>query len=178
MAITDRMIRASRGEIALFEEVEHDPAATTEAMVVVALVAAAAGIGTALTALGAGRLLPALLLLIGLVIGRLVVWAVFAGATYLIGTRLFHADANWEEVLRTLGYAYSPQVASILGFIPLLGGLISFAAAIWSIYLAFLAIRAALDISSRDTVATILLAIIPSLMASALITFPAVVLLS
>src|SRR5687768_4820133 len=124
MAITDRMIRASRGEVALYEEVEHDSAATSEAMVVVAIVAVAAGIGTALTALAGGRVLSALILLIGLVISRLVLWAIFAGVTYFIGTRLFHADATWEEVLRTIGYAYSPQVLSILAFIPILGGII------------------------------------------------------
>src|SRR5437868_2781766 len=99
MAISDLMIRASRGEVALYEEVEHDTAGTTEAMTVVVIVALASGIGTALGSALAGR--PAGMiggLIVG-VIGALLGWVVFAAATYFIGTRLFNADATLEEVL-------------------------------------------------------------------------------
>jgi hypothetical protein len=163
MAITDRMIRASKGEVDLYEEVEHDPGATAEAVIIVAVVAVASGLGLAIARIAAGHPAGALGGLISGVLGALIGWAVFAGVTYFIGKNLFHADATWEEVLRTLGYAYTPNIASILTGIPILGFFIAIALLVWVIYLTFVAIRSALDISTGQTIATILLAIIPSL---------------
>ena len=167
-AIWARMLRAVRGELSLFEEVEHDPGATAEAIVVVAVGAISVGLGSLLLLVLArpANYIPSLL---ASVVSTLVVWAVFAGVVYLIGTRLFHATATWEEVLRTLGYAYSPLVIGIAGIIPFLGGLIVLAALLWSFYLAFVGIRAALDLDGGRTVATIILSIIPAAIISALL---------
>jgi hypothetical protein len=156
------MIRASKGEVGLYEEVEHDPGATVEAVIVVAAVAVSSGIGLAIGRIAAGHSAGALGGLIGGILSGLIGWAVFAGVTYFIGKNLFHADATWEEVLRTLGYAYSPQIVSFLTGIPILGGILALALAIWVLYLVFIAIRSALDISTGQTIATILLSIIPS----------------
>jgi hypothetical protein len=172
MAIADRMIRAAKGDKGVFEEVEQDGSATTEAMLVVGLVALAGGIGSAIGQAFAGR--PSNLVF-GIVIGiagALIGWAVFSGITYFIGSRLFGADATWEEVLRTLGYAYSPMIVQILVWIPILGGLLLLVAALWTLYLDFVAIRSALDIDNGKTIATILLAIIPSLIIIAIINAP------
>ena len=171
MAIVDRMIRAAKGDVNLFEEVEHDPGATTEALIVVAVVAVAEAIGAAIAASMTRGGHPVSGIISGLVIG-IIGWAVFAGITYFIGTRLFNADATWEEVLRTLGYAHSPNIVSILVFIPILGGLVALVAGVWALYLGFVAIRSALDISSGQTVATILLSIIPAVIVVGIISWP------
>lgn len=171
MALSDRMLRAVRAEESLYEEVEHDSAATVEALTIVVIVAVASGIGAALlpgqtgAALGLGGLVSG-------VIGALVGWALFAGITYLIGTRLYNAQATWEEVLRTLGYAQTPMIAQVVLFIPCLGALVAFAAAVWALYLTFIAIRAALDISSGATIVTILLSLIPTLVLRGLVMLP------
>jgi hypothetical protein len=172
MALTDRMLRAARGEKELFEEVEIDSGATTEAMTIVAVVAVLGGIGSALGLLMGGRPTGAVLALVVGVASALIGWAVFSGVAYFIGSRLFHADATWEEVLRTLGYAYSPMVVVIVSFIPIVGGLVVLAAAVWTLYLGFVAIRSALDIGNGQTVATILLALIPAAIISAIIQAP------
>ncbi len=172
MAITERMARAVRGERALYEEVEHDPSATSEAMTVVALVALAGGIGSAVGFLSSGRPTVALTGLVAAIASALIGWAVFAGVTYFIGSRLFNADATWEEVLRTLGYAYTPLLVSIVGGVPILGGLILAVAAIWTLYLIFVAIHAALDISGGQTLVTVLLSLIPAGIISFLIQLP------
>jgi hypothetical protein len=173
VAIVDRMIRASKGEVGLYEEVEHDPGATIEAIIVVAVGALSSGIGNAIALAGQNRPggNPIAGLLLG-IISALIGWAVFAGVTYFIGKQLFKADATWEEVLRTLGYANSPSVGLILIGIPVLGGILGLALGIWGLYLAFVAIRAALDISTGQTIATILLAIIPSIIIIALLQAP------
>ena len=172
MAIVDRMIRASKGEVDLYEEVEHDPAATTEAVIVVAVVALAAGVGSAIGVASGGHTAGAIAGLIAGVISAVIGWAVFAGVTYFIGKHLFNADVTWEEVLRTLGYANSPNVLTIVAGIPVLGGIIAVVVGLWALYLAFVAIRAALDISTAQTIATILLSIIPAAIIGAIIQAP------
>jgi len=172
MAVADRMMRAAQGQVALFEEVEHDPSATTQALTVVVVVAVASGIGQALSQILTGH---ASGVVGGLIVGILqavIGWAVFAGVTYFIGTKLFNADATWEEVLRTLGFSEAPNVLQILVFIPILGWLVAIAAGFWSLYLAFIAIRSALDISSGQTIGTILLAIIPTAIVIGILSAP------
>src|SRR5438093_946670 len=124
MAPQDRAMRAFRGEAALFEEVEKDPAATNEALIIVAVTAVSLGIGSAVGPMVMGAPGGGVVRLVVSVIGALVGWAVFSFVAYFIGTKLFGADATWEEVLRTLGYAYTPLIVGIVGIIPIIGGLV------------------------------------------------------
>src|SRR6478672_2361888 len=169
MALQDRAMRAFRGEAALYEEVEKDPAATQEALIIVAITAVSLGLGAALGAMTQGQTGGGVVRLLVGVIGALVGWAVFSFVAYFIGSKLFSADATWEEVLRTLGYAYTPMVVGIVGLIPIIGGLIILVAALWTLYLCFIAIRSALDVDTGKTVLTILLSIIPAGIISAII---------
>src|SRR5262252_6299572 len=54
-SLTDRMIRAARLDVALYNEVEADTTATNQALMVVVLVAVASGIGLMLSSIIAGR---------------------------------------------------------------------------------------------------------------------------
>lgn len=159
MALQDRMLRAVRGEVALFEEVENDQTATTEALIIVAIGAISLGIGAALGTMLMGSPAAAAASLVVGVLNALIGWAVFSGLTFFIGTRLFGAEATWEEVLRTLGYAYTPMVIGFVGIIPIIGWLVVAVAGLWALYLAFVAIRSALDVDTGKTIATILLSI-------------------
>lgn len=172
MAISDRMIRAARGEVALYEEVEHDDSATSEAMTVVSIVALAGGIGSGISGLAGGQVMSVVAGLILGVLSALIGWAVFAGVAYFIGTRLFNAEATWGEVLRTLGYAESPLIVQVIGFVPFLGGLIVLVAGLWTLYLGFVAIRSALDIGGGQTLATIALSIVPAAVIAAIVQAP------
>jgi len=173
MALQDRIMRAVRGEVALFEEVEKDQNATTEALIIVAIGALSLGIGSALgSAAMGGYPSGGLVSLVAGVVSSLVGWAVFSFVAFFIGTKMFGADATWEEVLRTLGYAYTPMIIGIVAIIPILGGLVILIAGLWTLYLAFVAIRSALDIDTGKTIATILLSIIPTIIIAALISLP------
>jgi hypothetical protein len=143
MAITDRMIRASRLDPHLYEEVEAQPGLTREAAMVVVLSALAAGVGSVPRA-GVGGL--AVLTLVALVS-----WYVWAYLTYWIGTRVLpgaatHADVG--QMLRVLGFASAPGVLRVLGVVPGLGGLTSAVAAVWMLAATVVAVRQALDYSS------------------------------
>jgi len=159
-SLTDRMIRAARLDVALYNEVEADTTATNQALMVVVLVAVASGIGLMLSSIIAGRPGVAFGGLIGAVVLELLGWAVWSYVMFFVGTRLFHGTATYGELLRTLGFAYSPGVLLILRFIPILGGIIGLIVAIWRIVAGFIAIREALDLDTGNTIATVIVGFI------------------
>jgi hypothetical protein len=145
---TERMVGAAKLDANMYEEVEADTAANGQAAVVVALVAVAQAIGS----IGEGTL--------GLVTGvvaAIVGWLIWAGVTYLIGAKLLGGTATWGELLRTLGFAQTPGVLSVLGIIPFVGGVVRVVVTIWILIAGVIAIRQALDVSTGKAVLTAVL---------------------
>lgn len=168
-SLSERMIRAARLDIALYEEVEADTSATSQALLVVIIVSVASGLGVAIgDALFGTRAAPAGAFLGG-ILSEIIGWAAFSLAIYLVGTGFFGGRATYGEVLRTTGFAFSPGVLLILRFVPILGGLVALAVAIWRIVAGFIAVRQALDISNWNTVFTIIVAIIAYIVAALVI---------
>ncbi len=156
-SIIDRMIRAARLEPQVYEEVEHDQSATTQAMLVVVLGVIAGGIG-ALSLGIEGLILGIIFLLVG--------WAVYAYAAFWLGTNIFkgpHTSATWGELLRTLGFASSPRVLLVLGIIPVVGGLIWPVVFVWWVIASVIAIRQALDFDTGRAIATAVVSVLPTL---------------
>jgi hypothetical protein len=141
--LIDRMIRAAKLDIRLYEEVEADQGATREAMGVVVLSSLSAGIG----AIGRGGFS-------GVVLGTIVAligWFVWAYLTYLIGMKLLpepQTQSTLGELLRTIGFSSSPGVIRVLGIIPFLSGIVFLAASIWMLLAMVIAVRQALDYRS------------------------------
>ena len=98
--------------------------------------------------------------LIGGLLSALIGWGVWSYVIYFVGTRFFGGQATYGELLRTLGFAESPGVLLILSFIPVLGGLLSFAVGIWILVASFIGIRQALDIDNAKTIFTIILGVV------------------
>ncbi len=142
-SIVDRMRGAAALDVATYEEVEHDLNATGQAAVVVVLAAIASGIGNYFHG-GPG--------IISALVAALIGWASWAGITYFIGTRFFGGTATWGELLRTLGFAQSPGLLMVLGIIPIVGGLVRLAVAVWLLVAGVIAIRQALDIETGKAV--------------------------
>ena len=141
--LTDRMIRAARLDVGLYEEVEADQSATGQAMAVVVLSSVAAGVATIATRGIGGIVLGT--------VGALVGWVVWAYLTYLIGTRLLpepQTKADVGELLRTLGFASSPGVIRVVGIVPALTMLSFLVAAVWMLVTMVVAVRQALDYTS------------------------------
>ncbi|MCC7105155.1 MAG: YIP1 family protein [Chloroflexi bacterium] len=153
--LVERMIRAARADVALYNEVEHDLNATNQALMVVVIGAVSTGLGTALGAAMAGRN-PAMPLVFG-IIASLFGWAVWSFVTYFIGTRVMGGTATYGELLRTIGFANTPSVLGIVGVVPGLGSLAGIVLGIWSLYLGFLAVREALDFDSGKAIATVII---------------------
>ena len=137
------MIGAAKLDSATFEEVEADSSATRQAMLVVVIVAVATGIGL----LGTGGISG---LIFGIIVG-VAGWAAWAWITFFIGTKLLGTtatDADWGQLARTLGFAQSPGVFKVVGFIPVVGVIVFGLAAIWQLVAMIIAIRQALDYTS------------------------------
>jgi len=135
----NRIFRAARLDVALYEEVEADKSALGQAMGVVILSSIAAGIGS--TSAGLLRML------IGVVVA-LVGWYIWAYLTYFIGTRLLpepQTKADHGELLRTIGFSSSPGLIRVLGIVPVMRGIVFPIAAIWMLVAMVIAVRQALD---------------------------------
>ena len=139
----DRIIRAAKLDIRLYEEVEADKGAMGQAMGLVVLSAMAAGIGSIGKAGATG-------IVIGTIIA-LISWYIWAYITYFIGTRIFpepQTKADHGELLRTIGFSSAPGLLRVLGIIPFLYGIIFFLTGIWMLIAMVIAVRQALDYSS------------------------------
>jgi len=139
----DRMMRAAKLDVQLYEEVEKDHTAMPQAMTAVLISSLAAGIGS-LGVVGLWGLLGGL-------VAALVGWFVWALLTYFIGTRLLpepQTKADLGELLRTIGFSSSPGVIRVLGVIPFLGAIVMLVASIWMLVAMVIAVRQALDYQS------------------------------
>jgi hypothetical protein len=156
--LVDRMIRAAKLSVPLYEEVEADTTATNQALTVVVIVSVLSGIGAGLAVGGsAGNVVGAALFA---VINALIGWAVWSYVIYFVGTRMFGGTATYGELLRTLGFASVPRALGLFAFLGVLGTAISTIGALWFLVAGFIATRQALDISNGKTVGTILIAFI------------------
>jgi len=138
----DRIIRACKLDVSLYEEVEADSAATLQAASVVVLSSLAAGIGS--ISLGASNLIMAPVL-------SLISWYIWAYLVYLIGAKLFpekNTKADHGQLLRTIGFSSAPGLIRIFGFTPELMSITFIGAGIWMLIAMVIAVRQALDYQS------------------------------
>ncbi len=139
----DRIIRAAKLDVHLYEEVEADRGAMGQATGVVVLSSIAAGVGS-IAKVGIGGIL------VGTVIA-LIGWYIWAYLTYFIGTKLLpepQTKADHGELLRTIGFSSSPGLIRVLGVIPGLAGPVFLVASIWMLVAMVIAVRQALDYKS------------------------------
>ena len=139
----DRIIRAAKLDINLYEEVEADKGAMGQAMGVVVLSSIAAGIGSIGTIGVKGIIIGA--------ITALIAWYVWAYMTYFIGAKILpepQTKADHGELLRTIGFSSSPGLIRVLAIIPGVSGIIFAIASIWMLIAMVIAVRQALDYQS------------------------------
>lgn len=139
----NRMIRAAKLDAQLYEEVEADQSAMSQATTVVLLSSFAGGIGFMQDAGLMG-------LAIGMV-GSLIAWYIWAFITYIIGTKLLpesETRSDVGELLRTIGFSSAPGILRIFAIIPGIGGIVYILANVWMLVAMVIAVRQALDYHS------------------------------
>lgn len=148
----DRILGVFKLNVNTFEEIEADKNATTQAAIIVVVVALLGLGGGLLSSLFTQQL--NLGSLIGSMFWTLAGWVIWAVVTWFVGTRFFGGQATIDEMLRVIGFAYAPQVLMI---IPCIGPIVGW---VWSLIAAFIGIRQGLDVDNTKTFFTILVGLL------------------
>ncbi len=138
----NRVFRAIKIDVDLYEEVERDKSATLQAGLVVVLSSMAAGVGA--LQLGASNFLIAPVL-------SLISWYVWAYIIYFVGVKLFpdkNTKSDHGELLRTIGFSSAPGLIRIFGITPDLMTVTFIGSAFWMLACMVVGVRAALDYTS------------------------------
>ena len=138
----NRLYRAIKIDIDLYEEVEKDKSATVQAGIVVVLSSLAAGVGA--LQLGASNFLIAPIL-------SLLSWYVWAYVIYFVGVKLFGSPStrsNHGELLRTIGFSSAPGLIRVFGVTPDLMTVTFVGSAFWMLACMVVAVKSALDYES------------------------------
>ena len=138
----NRIFRAIKIDIDLYEEVEKDKRATIQAAMVVVLSSLAAGIGA--LQLGVSNFLLAPLM-------SLLSWYVWAYVIYFVGVKLFpesNTKSNHGELLRTIGFSSAPGMIRVFGVTPDLMTVTFIGSAFWMLACMVVAVKSALDYNS------------------------------
>jgi len=142
-----RIIGVFKLSASTFEEIEHNTSLTIPAAVIVALVSLISGVGNGLfngfvhKSFFSG--------FIGALLSVLIGWFLWSAVTWFVGTRFFKGEADLGQMLRVIGFAYTPMVLSI---IPCIGGVIGI---IWAFLAGFIAIRQGLDLDDVKAFLTV-----------------------
>ena len=159
----------------VYQEVEKDASFTPTAWMIVAVVAFLNQIGAnaalVQTVGGGSWIVRAILMtgvtILGFALGAFVIsWA---------GKTFFNADTSFEEMVRVLGLAYVWNVIGFLGILALAGpavacilGPISLVAGIAGLIAWFIAAKEALDLEWPQTIGTVIIGWVVSLIVSAI----------
>lgn len=159
--LINRIMGVFRLDPATFEEIEADKTATTQAALIVAVIALLSGLGGVFWALfrdtsaGGGFFSNLISVFAG--------WLVWSFVSWFVGTSFFGGKADIGEMLRVIGFAYSPQ---ILNIIPCIGPIAGF---IWTLIAGFIAIRQGLDLDNTKAFLTVLVGFLVYLVIFALL---------
>ena len=139
----NRIIRATKLDSNLYEEVEADKSALGQAMAIVVFSSIAAGIGFYKTGGFSGIITGTM--------ASLISWYVWAYLTYFIGTKFLpepQTKADLGELLRTIGFSSSPGLLRVFYFVPGIGILMYLISSFWMLVAMIIAVRQALDYNS------------------------------
>ena len=140
-----RLIGAAALDTAIYEEVEADPSATSQAFFIVVAASLAAGVG----ARGLFEVTFGGMLFYSAV--ALIAWAAWALLTFEIGARLMpgpQTRADIGQLLRTIGFASTPGLLRALGVMPAVAMPVFVVTSIWMLLAMIVAVRQALDYRS------------------------------
>lgn len=140
-----RLIGAIALDAAIYEEVEQDRGATTQAFAVVVLSSIAAGLGAS----GFAENTASNVAFSAIV--SLLAWAAWALVIFQIGGRLMPEPETRVEVgelLRTIGFASTPGLLRVLGALPNATAPVFAITSVWMLLAMVVAVRQALDYRS------------------------------
>jgi hypothetical protein len=145
--------RLVRLDLTVFEEIRSSPSATASAITIVFVSSVFAGLGSFLWAVNWSPIDETDVLIRSLVIGSILqtlAWFIWVYLVFLVLARAYGARTDFAELIRTMGFAFSPMAMSFLiwveGFtVPF--GVISISS---TVMLSFFAMQAASSAEPRQ----------------------------
>ena len=158
-AFLARMTGVARLKLPVYEEIAWDSNALSQASLIVLLSAVVTNIWVAaLTPRGIVNALGGIVLAI-------VAWLLFTAVVVWTGRAWFAprlAPPAFGPMLRLTGFATTPNLLNLFGFIPLLGWLVLMIAAVWSLVAAYTAVRVGLRGNERNALVATLIGYLAS----------------
>jgi hypothetical protein len=140
-----RLFGAAALDVAIYEEVEADPQASIQAAIVVVASSVAAGVG----ARGFADNTAVNIAIVS--IAALMGWACWALVILQVGGRLLpepQTAVDVGQLMRTIGFAATPGLVRVFGFVPGVALPAFIVASIWMLLAMVVAVRQALDYST------------------------------
>lgn len=159
--LINRLMRVLRFDASVYREVAADANALPQALVVVAAAAVASGLGN-FGQLGAQSIGGVLVLVVIGILGSLVGYALYAGVAAVIARSMFQGKTDFQEMARTLGFAYVWSGLGILNAIPCVGGVFAFIGSLVAIVAGVIALR---ESAEFDTTKAVITAVVSGLVA-------------
>jgi hypothetical protein len=131
-AIVNRVLRLARMDTSVFDEVRDDQQELIPALIVLAISAFLAGLGTALhwSIVPASFFEPDSNWVNNFLLGSIFFIALYIVAAlviYVVMAQMYKVSADVQSLIRTMGYASIPMAASVLMFIPVIWPLFAIA---------------------------------------------------
>jgi hypothetical protein len=139
-----RLVGAATLDASAYEGIERDRSAIGQALLVVLLSSAAAGVGAGGVPLRAETFLAVTAI-------ALVTWFAWAMLVYQIGGRILPEPGtrvDFPQMLRTIGFAAAPGLFQVLGIIPMLATAVFALSWLWMFAAMVTAVQHALDYQS------------------------------
>ena len=161
-AIVGRLTRVLRFDASVYREIAADNRAMPQAGIVVTLAAVIAALGQ--LSLGA---LAVVVVAVITIIGFFIYTAVATGVS-----KVFQGKTSFNEMGRTLGYAYAWYALGVLALIPFGGGFLAWIGSIVAWVAGVIALRESAEFETWKAVVTVIVAGIGAAIITAVLTAP------
>ncbi len=155
--LAGRLMRVLRFDASVFREVASDTNALTQALLVVAAAAVLTGLGN-FGQIGTQTLVGVLVLVVLGTLGSLIGFALYAGVAAIVARALFQGKTDFQEMARTLGFAYIWNGLGVLNIIPCVGGVFALIGSLVAIVAGIIALRESAEFDTTKAAITAIIA--------------------
>jgi hypothetical protein len=155
--LTNRLMRVLRFDASVYREVAADQGAMGQAALIVIVAAILSALGGLFTfeEVTAG-IVFAVIAIVASVVG----FAIYAAVATFVAKTFFQGKTEFQEMGRTLGFAYAWYGIGILGLVPFVGGFVAWLGQIVAAIAGVIALRESAEFDTTKAVITVVIAAI------------------
>nr|MBI2905609.1 hypothetical protein [Chloroflexota bacterium] len=166
--MTGRLMRVLRFDASVYREIAADGTAMMQAGIVVTLAALIAALGRFADVGILGVVVVAIVAIVG--------FFVYSGIATIV-SKVLGGKTGFNEMGRTLGYAYAWYALGILVLVPGVGGFLAWLGSIVAAVAGFIALRESSEFGSLKALITVIVAAVAAVIVTAILTSPLLLML-